>query len=78
MAEQTPTASHALALVERREWQRLSRFLHPSIQWTTAVQDERRGPEEVIAGLKEDPAPAPPAYHELRDGLLYRWIDTPG
>ena len=78
MAEQTRTASNILALIERRDWERLRRLLHPSVHWTTAVGDELVGPDEVIACLVEDPAPAPPGYHELRDGLLLRWIDTPG
>jgi len=32
----------------------------------------------VIARLSRDPPPAPPAYHELRDGPVVRWIDVPG
>lgn len=78
VAEQTAAASNILALIERRDWERLRPLLHPAVRWTTAVEDELVGPVEVIACLKEDPPPAPPAYHELRDGLVYRWIDTPG
>jgi len=37
-----------------------------------------RGRRNVIAMLSRDPPPAPPAWHELRDGQVYRWIDTPG
>lgn len=36
------------------------------------------GVGEVIEQLANDPPPAPPAYHELCDGLMYRWIDCPG
>lgn len=28
--------------------------------------------------LSADPPPAPPAFHEQREGLIVRWIDTPG
>lgn len=33
---------------------------------------------DVIARLAHDPPPAPPAYHELLEGRIYRWLDTPG
>lgn len=32
----------------------------------------------AIALLIDEPPPAPPAFHEVRDGLIVRWIDTPG
>jgi hypothetical protein len=32
----------------------------------------------VTAQLTHDPPPAPPSYHEMRDGPMYRWIDCPG
>ena len=38
----------------------------------------KNGPDEVIALLADDPPPAPPAFHEVRDGLIVRWIDIPG
>ena len=78
MAEQVPAVSNLLSAIERRDWERLKRLLHPSVHWTTAAEDELHGREQVIARLAGDPPPAPPAYHELRDGLVYRWIDTPG
>ncbi len=54
------------------------RLLDPEVHWTTAVEEHLHGPAEVIARLADDPPPAPPAYHEVRDGLIVRWIDTPG
>jgi hypothetical protein len=36
------------------------------------------GADEVIDMLSRDPPPAPPSYHEVRDGLICRWIDCPG
>ena len=78
MAEQVPAVGAVLAAIERRDWERLRRLLHPDVHWTTAAEDELRGPGAVIDRLARDPPPAPPAYHELRDGLVLRWIDTPG
>ena len=38
----------------------------------------RRSASAVVALLRDDPPPAPPAFHEVRDGLIVRWIDIPG
>jgi hypothetical protein len=78
MAEQVPAVCDVLDTIERRRWDRLARLLHPQVHWTTAAEDELHGPEAVIERLTNDPPPAPPAYHELRDGLVWRWIDCPG
>jgi hypothetical protein len=78
MAEQVPTVSDVLDAIERRNWERLRRLLHPEVHWTTAVEEQLHGAGAVIACLSEDPPPAPPAYHELADGRIIRWIDTPG
>ncbi len=78
MAEQVPAVCDALDAIERRDWARLERLLHPDIHWTTAVEEQLHGVGEVIEQLANDPPPAPPAYHELCDGLMYRWIDCPG
>jgi hypothetical protein len=78
MADQVPAVGNVLATIERRDWARLGNLLDPEVHWTTAVEEHLHGPELVIACLREDPPPAPPAYHELRDGLIVRWIDIPG
>lgn len=78
MAEQVPAVCDVLATIERRDWSRLRRLLHPNVHWTTAVEEHLHGANEVVAQLSNDPPPAPPSYHELRDGLIYRWIDCPG
>lgn len=78
MAEQVPTVGIVLDAIERRDWERLERLLHPEIHWTTAAEDELHGSGQVIDRLSRDPPPAPPAWHEMRGGLIYRWIDTPG
>jgi hypothetical protein len=78
MAEQVPAVWDVLDTIERRNWSRLRRLLHPEVHWTTALEDYLNGPSAVIACLSADPPPAPPAYHELQDGRIIRWIDTLG
>ena len=78
MAEQVPAVSNVLDAIERRDWERLRRLLHPYVHWTTAAEEQLRGRRNVMERLAHDPPPAPPAFHELRDGQVYRWIDTPG
>jgi hypothetical protein len=79
MAEQVPAVGAVLTAIERRaigrSWKRL---LDPDVHWTTAVEEHLHGPGAVIAVLTADPPPAPPAFHEVRDGLIVCWIDTPG
>lgn len=77
MAEQVPAVCDVLDTIERRNWARLRRLLHPEVHWTTVVEEHLHAPDAVIACISEGPPP-PPAYHELRDGLVVRWIDTPG
>lgn len=78
MAEQTPVVCDVLATIETRNWDRLTRLLHPEIHWTTAAEDELHGTKAVIERLSNDPPPAPPSYHEMRNGQVWRWIDCPG
>jgi hypothetical protein len=78
MAEQVPAVSNVLDAIERRDWDRLERLLHPYVHWTTAAEEHLRGRRNVIARLANDPVPGPPAWHELRDDQVYRWIDKPG
>jgi ketosteroid isomerase-like protein len=78
MAEQVPAVGAVLTAIERRDWPRLERLLDPDVHWTTAIEEQLHGPGAVIAVLTNDPPPAPPAFHEMRDGLIVRWIDTPG
>ena len=78
MAEQVPAVGDVLTTIENRDWGRLERLLDPDVHWTTAVEDQLHGPEQVIACMAADPPPAPPAYHEMRNGRIVRWIDTPG
>jgi hypothetical protein len=78
VAEQVPAVCEVLDTIEGRCWERLAGLLHPEIHWTTAAEEDLHGPHEVIAQLSADPPPAPPSFHEVRDGLMYRWIDCPG
>jgi hypothetical protein len=78
MADQVPAVSDVLDTIERRDWPRLERLLDPDVHWTTALEEHLRGRAEVVARLSRDPPPAPPAYHEVHDGLITRWIDVVG
>ena len=78
MAEQVQAVSDVLATIERRDWARLEGMLDPDVHWTTAIEEHLHGPAEVIALLRDDPPPAPPAFHEVRGGRIVRWIDIPG
>lgn len=78
VAEQVPAVCGVLDAIERRDWDRLRRLLHTEVHWTTAAEEDLYGRYEVIERLANDPPPAPPSYHELRDGLMLRWIDCPG
>jgi hypothetical protein len=78
VAEQVPAVCDVLEVIERRNWARLRRLLNPDIHWTSAVEEQLHGRDEVVAQLSHDPPPAPPSYHEVRDGLTHRWIDCPG
>jgi hypothetical protein len=78
VAEQVSAVCDVLDTIELCRWERLASLLHPQIHWTTAAEEDLHGPREVIARLSVDPPPAPPSFHEVRDGLMYRWIDCPG
>lgn len=78
MAEQVLEVGRVLTLIERQDWSRLRERLAPDVQWSTAIEEHFHGPEQVIAHLRSGFVPGPPAYHELRDGPLVRWIDKAG
>jgi hypothetical protein len=78
VAEQVPAVCDVLATIDSRDWLRLERLLDPDVHWTTSVEEHLHGPAEVIVLLADDPPPAPPTFHEVRDGLIVRWIDTLG
>ncbi|WP_162599766.1 hypothetical protein [Nocardioides solisilvae] len=79
MAEQVPAVGNVLALIERRDWVRLERALAPDVHWTTAIEEQLHGSAAVVALLRTDPVPGPPAYHEVDGrGRVVRWIDKMG
>ena len=79
VAEQLPVVGNILTLIELRDWARLERFLAPGVHWTSGIEEQIHGSAAVIALLKEDPVPGPPAFHETdEDGRLIRWIDKAG
>jgi hypothetical protein len=69
---------NVLGAIERRDWEKVRLLLHPDVHWTTPIEEHVRGHDRVMEMLAHDPPPGPPAYHELRDGRIYRWIDKPG
>lgn len=70
--------SDVLGAIERRDWERVRLLLHPDVHWTTPIEEQVRGRDDVLAMLSRDPPPGPPAFHELRDGQVHRWIDKAG
>jgi hypothetical protein len=78
MAEQVPAVGDVLTTIESRNWARLRLLLHPDVWWTTPVEEHLHGPSAVIECLSRDPPPAAPAYHELLEGRIIRWIDKCG
>ena len=79
MAEFVPAVGNILSLIERRDWPRLERALAPGVVWVTAVEEHLHGPADIIAALREDPVPGPPAFHEVdSDGRLTYWVDKMG
>jgi hypothetical protein len=49
MAEQVPAVCDVLDAIERRNWTRLQRLLHPDIHWTTAVEEQLHGSHQGAA-----------------------------
>jgi limonene-1,2-epoxide hydrolase len=78
MAEQVPAVCALLTAIEARDWASVEAQLDPAVHWTTAIEEDLRGPAAVIAVLRHDPPPAPPSLHEVVDGRIARWIDCPG
>lgn len=78
MADMEPRVCRVLDAIEARDWDQLGDLLAEDVHWTNAVEEDFHGRSEVIAALKRDPPPAPPSWHEVREGLIVRWIDCPG
>lgn len=69
---------HIITLIEHQDWGRLHDRLHPDVHWSTAIEEHFHGRGKVIDHLRSGFVPGPPAYHEMREGLLVRWIDKAG
>ncbi len=79
MAEFVPAVGNILSLIERGDWERLEKAMAPDIHWITAVEEHLHGPKEVIAQIREDGVPGPPAFHERdAEGRLTLWVDKMG
>jgi hypothetical protein len=63
----------ALAAIARRDWESLRPMLHPYVRWRDGGTSIR-GRTKVLAHLRAHPEARPPAWWELRDGQVYRWV----
>ena len=61
-----------LEAVEREDCAEVTILLHPFLLWIEAEQ-AIRGRNTVLTRLAAGPAPRRPAFHEMRDGQIYRW-----
>jgi ketosteroid isomerase-like protein len=73
-----PRVCRVLDAIEARDWEGLEGLLAEDVHWTNAVEEDFHGAAAVIEALRHDPPPAPPSWHEVRNGLIVRWIDCPG
>ena len=68
-------AARTWALIERQEWGEVRPLLHPYLHFDDGpVARALRGPQPVLAHLREHPTPRPPTEVEVRDGQVYRWV----
>jgi hypothetical protein len=65
----------AVLAIEDRDWSRLKLMLHPYIRWTLDDGRTIQGRNRILAHLDVGVVRWPPAYHELRDGQIYRWVE---
>jgi hypothetical protein len=68
-------AQAAIAAIERRDWDELKPLLHPYLHWTDRDGNTLRGRKSVLKKLADERPTEPPAFHELRDGQIYRWTE---
>ena len=79
MAEFVPAVGNILSLIERGDWERFAQALAPNVHWVTAVEEHLNGPAEVVAQVRIDGVPGPPAFHEVdSEGHLVLWVDKMG
>ena len=77
-AARVDVVSQAIGAVARRDWSRLRFLLHPYIRWTSVDGRTTRGRNNVLTRLESAGSVGPPAEHELRDGQIYRWVESRG
>lgn len=66
----------AVLAIEHRDWTGLRILLHPYIHWTGDDGGTIRGRKNVLERLKQTAPSGPPAMRELRDGQIYRWVES--
>lgn len=59
--------------LDREDWARLAKLLHPYLHWQDR-KVELRGRLNVLSHLRSVPTPRPPMSVEIRDGQIYRWV----
>ena len=79
MPAAVPAVGNTPRPVDPRAGRRSGRARSPGVVRVTAVEGALRGPADIIAALREDPVPGPPAFHEVdSDGRLTYWVDKMG
>ncbi|MGI8563088.1 MAG: nuclear transport factor 2 family protein [Candidatus Dormibacter sp.] len=66
----------AWTAIDQRDWDTLKPLLHPYLHWTGQDGQAVRGRTNVLARLALTHPTGPPSEHELRDGQIYRWVES--
>ncbi|MBJ7604123.1 MAG: nuclear transport factor 2 family protein [Candidatus Dormibacteraeota bacterium] len=66
----------AWTAIDQRDWDTLKPLLHPYLHWTGQYGQAVRGRTKVLARLALTQPTEPPSDHELRDGQIYRWVES--
>ena len=66
----------AFAAIEAEDWQRVKPLLHPYLRWTGRDGHTVRGRTKVLDQLARRSPAGLPADYELRDGQIYRWVES--
>lgn len=73
-----PAVVKASQLISRRDWDGVKLLLHPYLHWTSKGGRTIRGRQQVLAYLVETAVKRLPETYELRDGQIYRWVESAG
>ncbi|HVH64918.1 MAG TPA: hypothetical protein VM674_02705 [Candidatus Acidoferrum sp.] len=73
-----PVVLKASKMISRREWDGLKLVLHPYLHWISRDGRTIRGRQRVLAYLAATAVKRLPEAYELRDGQIYRWVESAG